>query len=145
MSIILIVDDDFDTLWLLQVVLEGRGHRVILAGDGQQALETASRYLPDVIVTDWNMPRMEGDVLCERLKCYPALALIPVIMASARPPPLDRTGLWDYFFRKPVDIEALADRIDSLVTERFANNSIRAHCGAMPPCRWAPEVVKYWA
>jgi CheY-like chemotaxis protein len=91
MSNILIVDDDFDSLWLLQVVLEGHGHRVFLAGDGQQALEMASRYLPDVIVTDWNMPRMEGDVLCERLKCYPSLALIPVIMASARPPPLNRT------------------------------------------------------
>lgn len=145
MSNILIVDDDFDSLWLLQVVLEGHGHRVFLASDGQQALEMASRYLPDVIVTDWNMPRMEGDVLCERLKCYPSLALIPVIMASARPPPLNRTGLWDIFLRKPLDIEALAERVDSLVTKRLANNSIRSHCGAMPLGRWAPEAARYWA
>jgi len=145
MSIILIVDDDSDSLWLPQVVLEGRGHRVVLAGDGQQALEMASRYLPDVIVTDWNMPRMDGDVLCERLKCYPALALIPIIMASARPPPLDRTGLWDFFLRKPVDIEALAASVDSLVTKRLGNNLIRSHCGAMPLGRWAPEAVKCWA
>jgi CheY-like chemotaxis protein len=145
MSIILIVDDDSDSLRLLQVVLEGRGHRVVRAGDGQQALQMASRCLPDVIVTDWNMPRMNGDVLCERLKCFPALALIPIIMTSARPQPLDRTGLWDFFLRKPVDIDALAARVDSLVTRRSGNNFVRAHCGAMPLSRWAPEAVKYWA
>ena len=142
---ILIVDDDSNSLWLLQVVLEGRGHHVMLADDGQQALEMASRWLPDVIVTDWNMPRMDGDVLCERLKCYPALALIPVIMTSARPPPLDRSGLWNFFLRKPVDIEALAATVYLLVTKRLRNNSIRSHCGVVPQCRWAPEAVKYWA
>jgi CheY-like chemotaxis protein len=145
MSMILIVDDDSNSLWLLQVVLEGRGHHVMLADDGQQALEMASRWLPDVIVTDWNMPRMDGDVLCERLKCYPALALIPVIMTSARPPPLDRSGLWNFFLRKPVDIEALAATVYLLVTKRLRNNSIRSHCGVVPPSRWAPEAVKYWA
>jgi CheY-like chemotaxis protein len=145
MSIILIVDDDSDSLWLLQVVLEGRGHHVVLASDGQQALGMASRCLPDVIVTDWNMPRMDGDVLCERLKCYPALPLIPIFMTSVRPPPLDRTGLWNYFLRKPVDVDTLAGHVDSLVTKRMGDNSNRSHCGAVPPSRWAPEAVKYWA
>ena len=145
MSIILIVDDDPDSLWLLQVALEGRGHHVVLAGDGQSALEKARHCLPDVIVTDWNMPRMDGDVLCERLKCYPALALIPIVMTSARSPPLDRTGLWNFFLRKPVDIETLAATVDSLVTKRLGNNSIRSHCGAAPLCRWPAEALKYWA
>jgi CheY-like chemotaxis protein len=145
MSVVLIVDDDSDSLWLLHAVLKRRGHRVVLAGDGQQALDIASRCLPDVIVTDWNMPRMDGDVLCEQLKRYPALALIPIIMASGRPPPSDKTGLWDIFLRKPVDIEALAGSVESLVTKRVGNISVPLHCRAMPPGRWAPEAVGYWA
>jgi CheY-like chemotaxis protein len=132
MSAILVVDDDSDSLWLLQVVLEGRGHHVVLAGDGQQALEIASRCLPDVIVTDWNMPRIGGDVLCERLRCFPALALIPIIMMSARSPPSDGTGPWNFFLRKPLDIEALAATVDSFAAKRLENNSIGPHCGAAP-------------
>ncbi|REE23336.1 MULTISPECIES: response regulator [unclassified Paraburkholderia] len=145
MSVILIVDDDSDSLWLLQVVLEGRGHHVVLADDGHPALEIASRYLPDVIVTDWNMPCMDGDVLCERLRCYPALALIPIIMTSAQSAPSDRTGLWNIFFRKPVDIELLAATVDSLAAKRLENRSSRPHCGATPLCRWPAEALKYWA
>jgi CheY-like chemotaxis protein len=145
MSVILIVDDDSDTLWLLQVVLEGRGHHVVLAGDGQQALEIASRCLPDVIVTDWNMPRMDGGVLCERLRCYPALAVIPIIMTSARSPPSDGTQRWNFFLRKPLDIEALAATVDYFAAKRLGNNSIQPHCGAAPLCRWPGEALKYWA
>jgi CheY-like chemotaxis protein len=145
MSVILIVDDDSDSLWLLQVVLEGRGHHVVLADDGQRALEIAGRCLPDVIVTDWNMPHMAGNVLCERLRCYPALALIPVIMMSARSPPQDTARLWNVFLRKPFDIEALAEAVDSFATRRLENNSNRAHCGAAPLSRWSGTAMKYWA
>src|ERR1700686_1736540 len=119
MSTILLVDDDPDSLWSLQLILEGGGHRVILAGDGQSALEKAGRRrrLPDVIVTDWNMPYMDGITLCETLKCYPALAEIPVVMTSGQLPPSGKSSLWNLFLSKPTDFEAVCVTIDSFVAK----------------------------
>ena len=100
------VDDDSASLWLLQLTLEVRGHCVVLGNDGQCALEKAAHCIPDLVVTDWNMPRMDGIALCERLKLYPALALIPVILASGDSPPNGKPFLWTRFPRKPVDLES---------------------------------------
>ena len=86
MSTILLVDDEVDSLWLFKLVLEERGYHVIVAEDGNAALAKASRCLPDLIVTDWNMPGTDGVELCQRLKCYPALAQIPVVMSSGQTP-----------------------------------------------------------
>ncbi len=97
MSTILLVDDDVDSLWLLQTILEGRGHHILMAEGGEVALEKAGRYLPDLIVTDWNMPGVDGIALCERLKWYPALALIPVVMTSGQFPPKEKSTLWNVF------------------------------------------------
>jgi CheY-like chemotaxis protein len=145
MATILLVDDDSDSLWLLQLTLEGRGHCVVLANDGQCALEKAAHCIPDLIVTDWNMPRMHGITLCERLKAYPALALIPVILASGDSPPNDKPFLWTRFLRKPVDLEVMATAIESLVAKRLHGTPSRPHSGASPRCRWPGGPLKYWA
>jgi CheY-like chemotaxis protein len=70
MATILLVDDD-ESLWLLQLVFERSGHHMLLADSGEPALVMAGRYLPDLIFTDWNMPGMDGMELCKRLKFHP--------------------------------------------------------------------------
>ncbi|MFM0213999.1 response regulator, partial [Paraburkholderia sediminicola] len=84
----------------------GRGYHVLLAEGGEAALDKAAQRLPDLIVTDWDMPGIDGIALCERLKFYPALAQIPVVMASGRVPPEEKSTLWNVFLSKPIDLGA---------------------------------------
>lgn len=130
MSTILLVDDDVHSLSLLQIILVGHGHRVLLAQGGEAALHTAAQRLPDLIVTDWNMPGMDGIGLCERLKSYPALAQIPVVMTSGRVPPREKSALWDAFLSKPLDLAALEHAVDSLLVKRLSGPQ-------SPQCAWS--------
>ncbi|WGS54996.1 response regulator (plasmid) [Paraburkholderia sp. D15] len=58
MSTILLVDDDEENLRALQLALESNGYHVALAGNGREALQMAVRYLPQLIITDQQMPEM---------------------------------------------------------------------------------------
>ncbi|HEY1996434.1 response regulator [Paraburkholderia sp.] len=142
MSTILLVDDELDSLWLFQLALEGRGYHVILAEDGKSALEKASRCLPDLIVTDWNMPGTDGVELCEHLKFYPALAQIPVVMSSGQTPPQEKSTLWNVFLAKPVQLETLESTIDSLLAKRLSGSRHSSHPPVPAPSRWAPTPAK---
>ena len=144
MSTILLVDDEVDSLWLFKLVLEERGHHVIVAEDGNAALAKASRWLPDLIVTDWNMPGTDGVELCQRLKCYPALAQIPVVMASGQTPPAQKSTLWNVFISKPVELETLESVIDSLLMQRLAGPRPGTNVPAPPASRWLPIPRKLW-
>ena len=65
---ILIVDDSPTPRLILRRQLEGLGHECIVAEDGHQALEVFRSFTPDVIVSDWMMPGMDGDELCRRVR-----------------------------------------------------------------------------
>ncbi|WP_261510701.1 response regulator transcription factor [Burkholderia multivorans] len=64
METILLVDDDARILELLRTVLEARGYRVLVASDGEAAVSVTSAEHPDLIVTDWMMPVLDGVALC---------------------------------------------------------------------------------
>jgi CheY-like chemotaxis protein len=145
MSTILLVDDEVDSLWLFKLVLEERGHHVITAENGGAALSKASRCLPDLIVTDWNMPGTDGVELCQRLKCYPALAQIPVVMSSGETPPADKAALWNVFIQKPVELDKLETVIDSLLMQRLSGPTRHGYEVPGPPAgRWLSMPWKLW-
>jgi CheY-like chemotaxis protein len=83
MSTILLVDDEPELLDLYAEVLELMDHRVLRAHDGSEALEIAHARRPDLVVTDWQMPRMSGLELCQRLAQDEELHDVPIIMHSA--------------------------------------------------------------
>jgi signal transduction histidine kinase/CheY-like chemotaxis protein len=85
---VLIVDDEPDALQLFGRMLasSGRGYRVLLARDGQEALNVLGECRPDVILLDLVMPNMDGFQLLERRGQDPALRDIPIIVVSARDP-----------------------------------------------------------
>jgi CheY-like chemotaxis protein len=143
MSTILLVDDDIDSLWALRLTVEAQGHHVLLAIDGEDALKKASRYLPEVIVTDWHMSKLDGIGLCERLKLYPTLSGIPVVFTSSELPPGHLSSLWKAFIRKPLDLTALEKCIDALLTRRLSAPRYR-HPPIPGKGRWPAMPSRYW-
>jgi CheY-like chemotaxis protein len=86
-STILLVDDEPDLQELYTDVLEVMGYQVIHAYDGLEALEKARQQRPDLVVTDWMMPRLDGVELCQRLLQEPGLEGLPIILHSSRRAP----------------------------------------------------------
>lgn len=80
--IILVVDDTLTNLALLSAVLQQEGFRVLLAKNGERALDIAKQYKPDLILLDIEMPGWNGYETCKRLKNEPDLAPIPVLFLS---------------------------------------------------------------
>ena len=80
---ILIVDDSPTPRLILRRELEGLGHECIVAEDGHQALEAFRTAAPDVIVSDWMMPGMDGDELCRRVRADPAAPYVYFILLTS--------------------------------------------------------------
>jgi sigma-B regulation protein RsbU (phosphoserine phosphatase) len=80
---ILIVDDVPANLDVLRHVLEADGHQVLLAPDGEVALRSAAKALPDLILLDVTMPGLDGYEVCRRLKAVTETQAIPVIFITA--------------------------------------------------------------
>jgi CheY-like chemotaxis protein len=82
MLTVLVADDEFAVLEVLSMALEGEGYRVLKAGDGADALRILSSQRCDVIVTDENMPVMNGHQLIEAVRAEPKLSNIPIILMA---------------------------------------------------------------
>lgn len=80
----LIVDDEIHIIQVVAIKLRNNGFEVVTANDGQKALEAALEHKPDVIITDYQMPVMDGLELIENLRKQEQTAQIPVIMLTAR-------------------------------------------------------------
>ena len=93
MATVLIADDDAAVRRLLSAVLRPRGHTIIEAGNGEQALELAGSQNPQLIVSDLLMPAMDGYELVRRLRIEPRTAQTPVIFLTAEYDDGDATEL----------------------------------------------------
>lgn len=81
---ILIADDDPVILRLIQVNLELEGYQVLTANNGQEAVDAANAEIPDLVILDIMMPRLDGYQACEQLKSNDVTKEIPVIFLSAK-------------------------------------------------------------
>ncbi|MES2464866.1 MAG: response regulator [Armatimonadota bacterium] len=82
---ILVVDDEPNVVRLIQMHLKRHGYQVETAHSGRQALAKIKANRPDLLITDWTMPEMDGLELLGLVRQDPALAGIPVILLTARP------------------------------------------------------------
>lgn len=108
MVTILAVDDDPNLLRALGVLFEEEGYRVLTACDAQAAMAIAVAERPDVILTDYMMPGINGAEFCRRLKSNFTTARIPVVVLTALyPPPSASEDLWHAVLTKPVSVANL--------------------------------------
>lgn len=119
---ILVVDDEPDVNALLTLMLKTQGYNVIVAGDGQEALEKARGENPDLILLDVMLPRIDGYKVARMLKFDENYSHIPIIMLTAKIQEKDRqTGLEmgvNEYMTKPFDTAALLARIKELLDKK---------------------------
>ena len=90
MTNVLVVDDMKAEADLISSFLTSEGYAVLIARDGYEALQKVAQQKPDVIISDWMMPKMGGLELCRALKKKPETANIPVIACTAKDRAIDR-------------------------------------------------------
>ena len=117
---ILIVDDEPGVRELLTECLAGGGYEIRTAGSGEEALETAAVFLPDLILLDLVMPEMDGWGVLAKLYSEPKTRDIPVVVITGRTDTEsllkpERKQTLDYFF-KPIDLTELRDFIKNHVS-----------------------------
>lgn len=91
---VLVVDDEPDVLLLCRVNLEFEGYRVIEASDGEEALACLAEQVPDVVLLDVMMPKLDGWAVLERIKADPRTAGVPVVMLTAKVQDHDQIRGW---------------------------------------------------
>jgi len=127
---ILIADDKPDNQMLLGRYLNGEGYGYLFANDGRDALEKARSEMPDLILMDVNMPRMDGFAALRAIRSDPAIQHIPVIiLTAARLGPADiQSGLEmgaDDYMSKPFDRHELFARIRTKLRVKVAEDALR--------------------
>ena len=115
---ILAVDDIPDNLLLVQLALEEEGHHVVLANNGETALQQIKQAPPSLILLDVMMPGMDGYEVTKRIREDKNIPFIPILLVTAREESSLVQGLdagADEFVRKPFQIEELQARVRSML------------------------------
>jgi two-component system, OmpR family, phosphate regulon response regulator PhoB len=115
---VLIVEDQADIRRLLRLTLELEDCEIHEAADGEQGWQMAQALLPDIVLLDRMMPRMDGLALCRLLRAHPVLATRPVVMLTARGAAADReagqqAGVTHYLVKpfSPMELLRLVDTL----------------------------------
>ena len=123
---VLVVDDEWEIRHLLSQFLTEEGYEVILASNGETAIELAERENPQVILLDILMPGIDGIETCKRLKAGEKTRFIPIIMATA---------LWDRYMEaieagaedvvtKPFNLTELSHRVKSILRVMYLTDEL---------------------
>ncbi len=126
--LILIVEDNPESLDILQARLTAHNYDVITAPDGEAGLTMAREKQPDLILLDIMMPKMDGIEVCRRLKEDSSLPFMPIIMVTAKADSKDVVaGLeagGDEYLAKPVDHAALVARVKSMLRIKDLHDTV---------------------
>jgi two-component system alkaline phosphatase synthesis response regulator PhoP len=117
---VLVVDDEVNITQILEFSIGSEGFEVITAQNGEEAIERARRELPDLIILDIMMPKIDGYEACRILKANPLTKNIPVVLLTAKGRDIDRrlgyeVGATDYIV-KPFSPNKLIERIHRLLS-----------------------------
>ena len=126
--LVLIADDNEANRDILARRLDAHGYDLLMAADGEEALSCAREKLPDLILLDIMMPKMDGLEVCRHLKGDKSLPFIPIILVTARADTKDIVaGLdigADEYLTKPVDQSALVARVRSILRIKELHDTV---------------------
>jgi DNA-binding response OmpR family regulator len=117
---ILAVDDEPSIVRLVTAALTARGHEVIAAYNGEEALDKVALEKPDLIVLDIMMPKMDGREVARRLAKDPKTAKIPIVFLSAIGDLASQLDTLEElkdveYLTKPFEVRELADYVDAML------------------------------
>ncbi len=116
---VLVVEDFEDNRFMMRRLLEMSGYRVVEAVNGEQAVETAARERPDLILMDLSLPKLDGLAATRRIRQHDELARTPIVAVSAH----DTTDFHadalaagcDEYVTKPIDFDQLESLLKRLL------------------------------
>jgi len=121
MTKILIAEDEADIRELVAFMLRFAGYEVLAASNGEEAVQAASREVPDLILMDVRMPRMTGYDACRVMKANPELRDVPVVFLSAKGQESEiQTGLdagAEEYLLKPFSPDELTNRVRAILAK----------------------------
>jgi two-component system response regulator VicR len=114
---VLLVEDELSAAQTLKTILEMEGFTVTLAANGKRALELLADAQPELIITDYMMPVMNGIEMAQALRLMPTFEKIPILMTSGVSEHLlkDQASFFSAFLRKPFQIDELLVVVARLV------------------------------
>jgi DNA-binding response OmpR family regulator len=121
MAKILIAEDEPDIRELVAFMLRFAGYEVLAASNGEEAVQTASREIPDLVLMDVRMPRMTGYDACRLMKANPDLRDVPVVFLSAKGQESEiQSGLAagaEEYLLKPFSPDELTNRVRTILSK----------------------------
>jgi CheY-like chemotaxis protein len=119
MKRILVADDNPVSRELVREVLEAPGRKIVEAADGEEALERIGEEIPDLVLLDIQMPRLDGFGVVRRIRHDPRTAALPVLALTAFAMKGDRARAlaagFDAYITKPIDAAALRQQVEQLL------------------------------
>jgi len=124
---VLVVDDNEAATLATRKYLATLGYKVVYASSGFEAIESAPKVRPDIIIMDIQMPGMDGLEAIKRLKQLKSVSNVPIIAVTGLAMQRDESRCLkagaDYYLSKPYSIFVLRDAIDSLLVKKAQTNS----------------------
>ena len=122
---LLVIDDDKDLLEVIKIYFEMEGYVVITLPRVDNIFRAFSKYDPDLILLDYQMPEENGDKICQQLKSNPATFNVPVIMISGySKAELDRDYHgWNGVVSKPFDLPVLQKAVEKFLKKAIGEGS----------------------
>ena len=134
---LLVVDDEPSIAKIVRKQLEVAGYDVTVAVDGLEGLTKARETMPELIVLDVMLPKMNGTEVCTTLKADPKTKAIPILMLTAKAQRQDKDiGLQagaNAFLTKPFQLEELLSKIKGLLEQVDAAGPPQTVTDAIPP------------
>jgi len=123
---ILVVDDELSIVKFVRANLEAKGYEVLAALDGTEALQTFERELPNLVILDIMIPKMDGLEVCRRLREW---SPVPIIMLSDRGDEKDKVRCFDLgaddYITKPFGASELVARVNAVLRRSQSTQSER--------------------